>query len=173
MATSPAPSTSIFQAVLETPFGALGVRCDAERLIEMSYLPHGSKALAARTALSREVARQVRAYLKDPQFVFDLPLTPVGSEFQQRVWNAIATIPAGQVRSYGAVARCVASAPRAVGQACGANWYPLVIPCHRVIASAGIGGFGGAAAIDGDHYQLRIKRWLLAHEGAKDQRLDG
>jgi methylated-DNA-[protein]-cysteine S-methyltransferase len=163
----------MFQAVLEAPFGALGLRCDDERVIELNYLPHGFKALAARTPLAREVVRQVRAYLKDPEFVFDLPLTPVGSAFQQRVWKAISNIPAGEVRSYGAVARTVASAPRAVGQACGANWYPLVIPCHRVIASGGIGGFGGTAAIDGDQYQLRIKRWLLAHEGAKDQRLNG
>ena len=173
MTSSSTLPTSIFQAVLDTPFGALGVRCSDDRLIELNYLPHGTKPLAARAALPREVARQVRAYLKDATFAFDLPLAPVGSEFQQRVWKAISNIPSGQVRSYGAVARAVASAPRAVGQACGANWYPLVIPCHRVIASTGIGGFGGAAAIDGDHYQLRIKRWLLAHEGAEDRRLNG
>ncbi len=149
------------------------MRCGDERVIELSYLPYGTKGFPARTPLAREVTRQVRAYLKDPLFTFDLPLTPVGSAFQQRVWQAIASIPSGEVRSYGAVARTVASAPRAVGQACGANWYPLVIPCHRVIASGGIGGFGGTAAIDGDHYQLGIKRWLLAHEGAKDERLNG
>lgn len=73
----------------------------------------------------------------------------------------IHAIPRGAVLTYGEVARRIASAPRAVGQACGANWFPLVIPCHRVTASGGLGGF---ARHDGGFHQ-EVKRWLLAHEG--------
>ena len=160
----------IFQAVIATPFGAVGVRTENEQLRELSYLPDGVALCAASGDLARETARQIRAYLRDSTFRFDLPLAAAGSDFQQRVWRAIAGIPLGEVRSYGFVARQIKSAPRAVGQACGANWFPLVIPCHRVVGAAGIGGFGGSAE-GHSAFHGRIKRWLLAHEGASDERL--
>jgi len=78
------------------------------------------------------------------------------------VWAKIAAIGAGRTRSYGELARELRSAPRAVGQACGANPIPIVVPCHRVLAAGGIGGF---AHHEGG-FHLAIKRWLLAHEGA-------
>ena len=92
----------------------------------------------------------------------------VGTAFQQRVWGAIASIPRGHVRTYGDLARLLGSAPRAVGQACGANWFPLVVPCHRVTAAGGLGGFSNSADADGFH--LGVKRWLLAHEGVERYR---
>jgi methylated-DNA-[protein]-cysteine S-methyltransferase len=67
------------------------------------------------------------------------------------------------VLTYGQVAKQIGTAPRAVGQACGANWYPLVIPCHRVTASGGLGGFSHQD--EGDGFHTGVKRWLLAHEG--------
>ncbi|HZX26676.1 MAG TPA: methylated-DNA--[protein]-cysteine S-methyltransferase, partial [Telluria sp.] len=91
------------------------------------------------------------------------PIARQGSEFQRRVWDAISGIPRGEVRTYGQVAKFIQSAPRAVGQACGANPYPLVIPCHRVTASGGLGGFSNHD--DENGYYLAVKRWLLAHEG--------
>ena len=104
-----------------------------------------------------------RAISSTPIIVFDLPLAASGSAYQQRVWAAIAGIPRGQVRTYGDVARLIGSAPRAVGQACGANWFPVVIPCHRVTAAGGLGGF--AHHDDATGFHLGVKRWLLAHEG--------
>ena len=78
------------------------------------------------------------------------------------MWKAIAAIPLGQSRTYGEVARMVRSAPRAVGQACGANRVALIIPCHRVVGALGVlGGFMNAHRGD----PIAIKRWLLAHEG--------
>jgi len=97
----------------------------------------------------------------DADFVFGLPLRPAGTTFQRRVWAAIAAIPNHQTRTYGEIARALHSAPRAVGQACGANPFPLVIPCHRVLASGG--GLGGFAR-HGGGFLLDVKRWLLAHE---------
>ncbi|MBI2318943.1 MAG: MGMT family protein, partial [Betaproteobacteria bacterium] len=82
--------------------------------------------------------------------------------FQRRVWSAIAAIAPGRTRSYGDIARELGSSARAVGQACGENSFPLVIPCHRVVSAAGIGGF----AHSGGGYLLEAKRWLLGHEGA-------
>jgi methylated-DNA-[protein]-cysteine S-methyltransferase len=108
------------------------------------------------------VCRQIERYLDDPEFRFDLPFEFTGTAFQQRVWRAICAIPSGATLSYLQVARQLESAPRPVGGACGANRIPLVIPCHRVVASGGIGGFmharGGAP--------VEIKKWLLRHENA-------
>jgi methylated-DNA-[protein]-cysteine S-methyltransferase len=167
-------STPIFDAVFHVPFGAIGVRLSNRGIGQLVYLPQDVAALSARSAVAKKLERQVRSYLQDPNAKFNVPLDEAGSPFQQRVWAAISAIPSGEVRSYGQIARQVGSAPRAVGQACAANWFPLVIPCHRVIAAGGIGGFGGTApgpGREGDGFHLRVKRWLLWHEGAKDERL--
>ena len=99
--------------------------------------------------------------MSDPNFVFDLSLHISGTNHQRRVWQAIEIIPSGSTSSYADIAVRLCSAPRAVGQACGANRLPIVIPCHRVISKdGGIGGFMNA--ING--FPLDIKRWLLRHE---------
>ncbi len=90
---------------------------------------------------------------------FDLPLAPAGSGFRQRVWQAMRTIPVGETRSYGVLAESLGSAARAVGGACGANPIPILIPCHRVVAGGGLGGYSGGAG-------LSTKVALLALEGA-------
>lgn len=150
----------LFSAIVAAPFGAIGIRTEAQVLRELVYLPAGHGLKAAQDPLAAEAVAQVAAYFDDPDFAFSLPLLPVGTVHQRKVWGAISAIPRGEVLSYGAVARRIGSAPRAVGQACGANWYPLVIPCHRVTASTGIGGFARHAG--GFHQQ--VKRWLLQHE---------
>jgi methylated-DNA-[protein]-cysteine S-methyltransferase len=153
-------SPDIFTAVVPAPFGGIGVRIDKDALRELVYLPPDYPTKLARDPLSREAATQVKAYLKDPDFVFSLPLPEVGTEYQRKVWDVINGIPRGEVLTYAQVARRLGSAPRAVGQACGSNWYPLVIPCHRVTATGGIGGF----AKHDDGFHLNVKRWLLRHE---------
>jgi methylated-DNA-[protein]-cysteine S-methyltransferase len=127
------------------------------------YLPRHFEEKAPQDAVADQAARQMARYFKEPDFRFDLPLAPAGTAFQQRVWQVIAAIPRGAVLTYGDVARRLRTAPRAVGQACGANWFPLVIPCHRVTAAGGLGGFSHHDDETGFH--LGVKRWLLAHEG--------
>lgn len=156
------PVLPTYQAIVALPRFALGIRTDADAITGLDYLP-AQGAQAPTTLLAAEAVRQVERYLADPRHVFALPLAPCGSRFQQRVRDAIAAIPSGQTRTYGEIARAVHSAARAVGGACGANPYPLVVPCHRVVAAQGIGGFARTAASDGGWY-LDIKRWLLAHE---------
>ena len=153
-----------FDAVVAAPFGGIGVIVKDGEVSETLYLPKSIKPQAPKSPLAREVVRQVRAYLKDPSHKFDLPLAERGSQFQRRVWREIADIPSGETLSYGDVARRIQSGPHAVGGACGANWFSLIIPCHRVLAANGIGGFGDAGE-EGNY--LTIKRWLLAHEGVK------
>jgi len=149
-----------FCAVVEFPAMHVGVRTRGEMLAEICYLPRSFALVAPANRLAERAARQFERYLEDPDSAFDLPLAEVGTAFQRRVWEVIASIPRGRLLSYGQVARRVRSAPRAVGQACGANWFPLVIPCHRVVGADGLGGFGH----HGEGFHLEIKRWLLRHE---------
>lgn len=155
-------ASGIYQAKLPTPFALLGIRTEGDFLAEIVFLPKAGKALAPRDRLGERVCRQIERYLDDPEFRFDVPLRPLGTPFQRRVWAKIAAIGPGRTRSYGSVARELGSAARAVGQACGENRFPLVIPCHRVLAASGIGGFAHRAG----GFHLSVKRWLLAHEGA-------
>lgn len=159
----PQQGSDIFSAIVGAPFGAIGIRTEAGVIRELVYLPPHFDEKDATDALADQAAAQVRRYLADPDFQFDLPLIAAGSAFQQKVWGAIAAIPRGTVRTYGQVAKHIGSAPRAVGQACGANWFPLVIPCHRVTAAGGLGGFSNHDDENGFH--LSVKRWLLSHEG--------
>lgn len=147
---------------MATPFGVVGVRTEPDAIAEIVYLPRSAGTLAPADALAERACRQIERYLGDPAFRWDLPLARAGTAFRRRVWRKIAAIRVGETRSYGALAKELGSAARAVGQACGDNPYPLVIPCHRVVAAAGLGGF----AHRGGGFEVSVKRWLLAHEGA-------
>jgi len=151
-----------FDAKLKTPFALLGVRTDGREITEICFLARDGEELSPQNRLAERACAQIGRYIGDPEFCFDLPVARAGTPFQRRVWARIAAIRAGRTRSYGELARDLGSAPRAVGQACGANPLPLVVPCHRVLAVGGIGGF--AHRVGGFH--LAVKRWLLAHEGA-------
>ncbi|MCS6952265.1 MAG: methylated-DNA--[protein]-cysteine S-methyltransferase [Bryobacterales bacterium] len=110
--------------------------------------------------LLRAVRGQLLEYFRGKRRAFDLPLELRGTPFQRRVWQELTRIPYGATRSYGEIARAIGEpgAARAVGQACGANPVPIVVPCHRVIAAhGGLGGYGGG---------LRLKRFLLELEQA-------
>lgn len=156
-------ATDLFAAIVPAPFGGIGIRTSAGSVRELVYVPPHFGEKEAQDAAAEQAARQLVRYLADPDFVFDLPLPEVGSAFQRKVWQAIAAIPRGSVRTYGQVASHIGSAARAVGQACGANYYPLIIPCHRVTAAGGLGGF--ACHDDENGFHLSVKRWLLKHEG--------
>ena len=154
--------TSTYSAKLKAPFGVLGIRTEMGAIAGIEYLPAGERTLAPTDAIAERACRQLERYLADPQFRFTVPLAPKGTAFRRRVWDALTTIPVGESRTYGEMARKLATAPRAVGGACGANPIALVIPCHRVVGSQGaLGGFMGAT--EGD--PISIKRWLLTHEG--------
>jgi methylated-DNA-[protein]-cysteine S-methyltransferase len=152
----------LFAAIVEAPFGFVGIRTEGEWVSELVYLPSRFSEKSPTDQVAEKAAKQIAQYLEQPDFCFDLPLKKIGSDFQHRVWNAISSIPRGEVRTYGQIAKHIKSAPRAVGQACGANWYPLVIPCHRVTAAGGLGGF--AHHDDETGFYVGIKRWLLTHE---------
>ena len=147
--------------LVESPLRSLTVAVDADgRLLEIRFdrrRPEGRRD----TRRCKDAASQLGEYFAGKRREFALPLAPVGTEFQLRVWNALRSIPYGAVRNYADIARAIGQpgAARAVGQANGCNPLPIVIPCHRVIASDGtIGGYSGG---------LAIKHRLLALEGVE------
>jgi methylated-DNA-[protein]-cysteine S-methyltransferase len=153
---------NIFAAIVPAPFGFVGVRTEASLISELVYLPPRFSEKAATDALSELAWTQLDAYFSQVDYQFSLPLKKVGTAFQHKVWNAISSIPCGEVRTYGQIAKHIQSAPRAVGQACGANWFPLIIPCHRVTATGGLGGF--AHSDDETGFHVGVKRYLLGFE---------
>src|SRR5688500_4066257 len=151
--------------VAPTSIGALLLVADTAGLVRILFAgtwspadvgPHWREGGAVVDA----TALQLGEYLAGTRRTFDLPLHPLGTPFQRRVWDALVAIPYGTTPSYGALARAIGTpdAVRAVGAANGANPLPIVVPCHRVIGSNGkLTGFGGG---------LPLKRKLLALEGA-------
>ena len=109
-------------------------------------------------AISAAVAR----YFEEGTAGLKLPLAARGTDFQHRVWRALQAIPPGETRTYGDLARQLGTSARAIGGACRANPCLIAVPCHRVIAKDGLGGFAGDVA----GRRLEVKRWLLRHEGA-------
>ena len=156
------PQANSFSAKLRAPFAVLGIGSDGRAITRLAYLPLSERAQAPADEIAERAMRELERYLDDPQFRFTVPIATGGTAFQQRVWSALSDIPLGQSRTYGEVARMVRSAPRAIGQACGANRIALIVPCHRVVGAMGsMGGFMNAESGD----PIAIKRWLLTHEG--------
>ena len=151
---------SSYNAIVAAPGFSLGVHCTDDEITTIEFLEPQPEQ-APTTPLAAEAVRQIQAYLNDPAFQFGLPLRPSGTAFQRRVWAQIAAIPPGRTDTYGQLAKMLKNAPRAVGQACGANPFPLVVPCHRVVATGG--GLGGFSR-QGGGFLLDVKRWLLKHE---------
>lgn len=151
-----------YAAKLRAPFAVLGIRTAGGAVTAVEYLPLNVRAQAPANTVAERACRQLERYLSDPEFRFTLPLAPSGTSFRHRVWETLKTIPVGESRTYGEIARRMSSAPRAIGGACGANPISLIIPCHRVVGSQGsLGGFMGVT----EGNPIDIKRWLLTHEG--------
>jgi methylated-DNA-[protein]-cysteine S-methyltransferase len=148
--------------ISETPIGNLVLAADdaglRHILFAADHIPPGWTLDPAFLAAARQ---QISEYFAGMRQVFDLPLAPAGTPFQQRVWRALVEIPYGRTASYGALAQRIGKpgAARAVGLANNRNPLPIVIPCHRVIGANGsLTGYGGG---------LPVKEHLLALEGAR------
>lgn len=159
--------SAVFLTV-DSPLGPLTLGEAEGRLVTLGFGAADGEGRAASPLLS-EAAAQLAAYFDRRLTRFDLPLGPRGAGFQRRVWRALTEIPYGATATYGQLARqlgankpgadVLAVGARAVGQACGANPIPIIIPCHRVLASSGSGGFSAPGGLD-------TKYKLLCLEGA-------
>jgi methylated-DNA-[protein]-cysteine S-methyltransferase len=144
---------------MDTPIGRIVLESDGDVLIGLR-LPNdaGLGRRDEETPVLKEAATQVEEYFAGERTEFDLRMELDGTPFQREVWAELSRIPYGETISYGELARRVGrpKGPRAVGQANGRNPIAIIVPCHRVLASNGIGGYGGG---------LTVKRALLALEG--------
>lgn len=141
-----------------SPVGDLTLFEEDGQIVSLDW---GHAAAGTPNDLLLEAKHQIDLYFEGRLRVFNLPLSPLGTDFQRKVCAAMSKIPYGQTRSYGDLARDIGSAARAVGQACGRNSLPILIPCHRVLAANGaIGGYSGIEGID-------TKRYLLGLEGVE------
>ena len=148
-----------YQAIIIAPFGKLGIRCSDEALLGIAFLPGKTKAQPPLGEMAKTICAELEAYLADAKHEIDLPFELDGTHHQCNVWQAMLDIPCGQTLTYGELAKQIGSSAQAVGQACGNNPIPVVIPCHRVIRKAG--EFGGY------HYGTARKKALLGWEAAR------
>ena len=150
-----------WQLKVRAPFGVFAVQCDDYAIIKTAYLPTSAGVLSPQNVLAGEVLVQFKHYCRRPRrFVFDLPLLAAPTPHQQRCRKAVVQVPSGETRTYGDIAATIGSSARAVGGACRANPVPLLVPCHRIVAANGVGGFMGE---DGQS-QHPIKMALLRLE---------
>jgi len=141
---------------LQSPVGPLTIWAQDGAVIRLDWTFRTS---VSDDPLLIEAACQLRAYFDHSLEDFDLPLAPNGSDFQKDVCKAMSAIRFGETRTYGDIARDLGVPAQAVGQACGGNPIPVIIPCHRVLGASGLGGFSGAGGVE-------AKVALLKHEGA-------
>jgi methylated-DNA-[protein]-cysteine S-methyltransferase len=150
-----------YTAVIPAPFGAVGIKIKDDFLVGLQLLPVTTVEKSSRHGFAQDVVRQIKQYLADPKVPLNIPYAVRGTAYQRRVWKAIADIPSGHTLTYGELAEKVGSGARAVANVCGANQVPLLIPCHRIVAKGGLGGF-----MQGKENGLLVKKWLLDHEKA-------
>ncbi len=142
------------QISLHSPFGDLSLSEDDGAIVALDW---GWGRDQCTTPLLKEAARQLHAYFDGVLKKFDLPLNPYGSSFEKNVWRQMCKIPYGGVLRYGEVAKKLGSSARAVGTACGRNPIPIIIPCHRIVAASGLGGYSGAGGGETKVALLRIE----------------
>jgi methylated-DNA-[protein]-cysteine S-methyltransferase len=149
------------RAVIDSPLGRIGLHAQSGVLVSVDFLPETADLRKPLSPFLRAVAAQFADYFHDGQKAFDLPLADAGTPYQRAVWKALTTIPPGEARTYGQLARQVGGSPRSVAGACRANPWPIVVPCHRLVAKNGLGGYCGTTQGKG----LQNKCRLLEHEG--------
>ncbi|MGH6942365.1 methylated-DNA--[protein]-cysteine S-methyltransferase [Hypericibacter sp.] len=156
------------QRLMASPLGPIRLIEEEGRITRLSWGREEESRLepgAESSALLELAEAQLDEYFRGHRDAFDLPLAPRGTAFQQKVWKTMSQIPHGETWSYAALARRVDNVARAVGQACGANPIPIIIPCHRVLAENG--ALVGFSAVGG----TESKSFLLELEGARPLRL--
>jgi methylated-DNA-[protein]-cysteine S-methyltransferase len=150
-----------YQASIRAPFAHLGIRIVDSKLAAIDFIESETEIKPADEA-TVNVCKQIRRYLDDPaNEQFDISYAFSATPFQRKVWSELEKIAPGKVVTYGELAKKLGTSARAVGNACRQNPVPVVIPCHRVVSASGIGGYAGHTSGD----LLKIKSWLLQHEG--------
>jgi len=150
-----------YQFIIPTPVGKLGLLVAEQSVRYLSYVDDRCKTKIPKNGLAATVYQQLLEYFQQQRKKFDLPLSPVGTDYQKRVWQRLLKISYGQSFTYGDIAEQLGSGPRAVGNACRWNPISIIVPCHRVVSKTDIGGYTGKVA--GEKVERKIQ--LLEMEG--------
>lgn len=158
------PSQTAYNAIIAGPRDfpdiKIGLQTYEGQLATVDFLSCHTDIKAADNATASQVVDQLTKYFNNGSYTFSVPLLMQGTAFQKKVWHALLTTSAGETCNYGHIAQQLHSSARAVGNACRANPMPIVVPCHRVVAKQGVGGYCGETSGP----RMRIKQWLLEHE---------
>ncbi|MFW5427408.1 MAG: methylated-DNA--[protein]-cysteine S-methyltransferase [Methylophagaceae bacterium] len=149
-----------FQTLFNAPFGPIMLRADEHGVQGIDLFVESSTIVSESSDILQQLEQQLTAYFSNAHMQWDIPLAEKGTDFQQKVWRYMQAIPAGETRSYGDVSKALNSSAQAVGNACRANHFPIVIPCHRIVSKTGLGGFAGQTKGN----EITVKQWLLNHE---------
>lgn len=154
------------QLSLHTPMGDMTVSEEDGAIVALDW---GWGRDQTETALLVRARDQLAEYFDGLRIRFDLPLRPPGTAYRRRVWAALCAIPPGQTRTYLEVARIAGGSARSVGQANGANPIPVLIPCHRVVATVGLGGYSGGDGLATKRFLLQVETRAGWHSGPGDE----
>ena len=146
--------------VVNTSLGCIEITEQSGFISGVAWSKSQASEQHSESSLLQEATTQIKAYFKGELTHFTLPIKAEGTPFQQRIWDEMRKIPYGQVMTYGSVAQKIGSHARAVGSACGKNPIPVIVPCHRIVGQAGLGGFSAGKGQE-------TKRQLLKLEGYK------
>ena len=148
------------QTIIDTPFGQITLFASEYYLQGIELFNAKTDAGSQPSPIIQQLSQELTEFFVHAHNVWSIPLLYTGTDFQQKVWQHLRTIPIGETRTYSQVASALNTSARAVGNACRANPFPIVVPCHRVVSKSGLGGFAGK--IEG--HEITVKRWLLDHE---------
>jgi len=150
-----------YDAIYKTPVAPVRIATHADKIIAIDWLHANCHSIFPRSKLSKQVCRSLEDYFKKacafPAYNFHLQ----GTSFQKRIWKALQKIPPGGVLAYGQLAKKLNTSSRAIAQACRTKLVAIIIPCHRIVAATGLGGYSGIKKRTG------IKQWLLRYEGVE------
>lgn len=146
--------TVMQSASITSPVGELTVTEADGAIVRLQW---GQAETQGQSPLLAEALRQLEEYFGGTRTAFELPMNPPGNDFQRAVCTAMSAIPFGDTRTYGEIARALGSAAQPVGNACGANPIPVIIPCHRVLGANGLGGFSGQGGVETKVALLRLE----------------
>jgi methylated-DNA-[protein]-cysteine S-methyltransferase len=152
------------QLSLHTPVGDLSLSEEDGALVSLDW---GWGSLQSPTPLLCAAREQLHAYFDGTRTTFDIPLAPQGTVYRRRVWQVLCSVPPGETRSYAQLAALAGGSARSVGTAMATNPIPIFIPCHRVVGSAGPGGYSGGDGLPTKHFLLALERRTLSSSTAQ------
>jgi len=152
---------TVFSCAMQSPVGALVVVQQGDALVRLHW---GTLSQVNPTPLLQEAMQQLKQYFSGSLQRFDLPLEYQCSTYQRQVCQAMLDIPYGETITYGELAEITSSSAQAVGNACGGNPFPIIVPCHRVLAAQGLGGYSGEGGLETKIALLKMESsvpWLI------------